>query len=242
MKRMAIAAALFGLCLSTSPTLAEFGEKTLIKHPGFEFQQGPSKAKGIIIWSPGFSNGHPKAATASMPHFLDWVYGHGWDVYFMQREGGYRHTDRPRHAAAIQNAVKGLREAGYKRIVLGGQSSGGTYSLLAAEQNLNLHAIILTASGPSTGSVPFKQMLSNAKAGKFLIAHFANDKKIGQRNESQINAVLSQKGRPFSHIYEPVGIEGHSSAFLSTFSKRFAGCILRFLNSGQPSRGICSGK
>jgi len=227
---------------------AEFGEPTLVKHPGFVLQDGPNRAKGAIIWSPGYdtrTGTHPKAATGEMPHFLDWLYGHGWDVYFMERTGGIAFTDRPRHAAALRNAVSGLKNAGYRSIVLGGQSSGGTYSLLAAEQDLGLHAILLTGSGPSgaEGSVSFTTLLGQAKARRVAVFHFVNDRTIGQRPKATLASVLSAKRVPALNVHEPRGIEGHGGAFQSAFSLRFGDCILRFLEpSRQPSGRECDGQ
>jgi hypothetical protein len=244
-----LGATLFSIGLLASPVaLAEFGEATLVKHPGFILQEGPAKAKGAIVWSPGYdtrTGRHPQAATGEMPHFLDWLYGHGWDVYYVERTGGFAFTDRPRHAAAIRNAAAGLKGAGYKNIILGGQSSGGTYSMLAAEQDLGLFAILLSGSGPSIseGSASFTTMLQQAKARRIAVIHFAKDGTIGQRPKAVVASTLSAKRIPALNVHEPAGIEGHGGAFLSTFARRFGDCILRFLEpSRSPTGSECDGQ
>ena len=233
------------LTFSAPAAFAEFGERTLVTHPGFYHKQGPARAKGVIIWSPGSGSGqsHPKAKGGSMPHVLDWLYGKGWAVYYMQRTGSKAFSARPQHANALKNAVAGLRAAGYRNIVLAGQSSGGTYSMIAAKENLGLHAMILTGSGPSSGPLSFDRALRDALAGRFIVMHFAKDRTIGQRNRTKVEAALASKGIPYMNIHEPGGIEGHSGSYLSTFSKRFGDCLLRFIEPGRrPSGSECNGK
>ena len=229
------------LALSTfvEKSFAEFGETTLVRHPGFVHQQGPAAARGVIVWSPGYKAGHPDAETGGMPHFLDWLYGNGWDLFYMERTGGIKGSDRPRHARAIRNAVSGLKSSGYQRIVLGGQSSGGTYSLIAAQQDLGIHGMLLIASGPSKGPVPFTKFLQNVKSNRVAVVHFANDKTIGKRNRDPIDQALRSKQYKM-HIYEPTGLKGHSGGFNSKFSNRFGDCILSFIDGGTGS--VCDGK
>lgn len=222
---------------------AEYGEPTMVTHPEFYHKQGAGKAKGVIIWSAGSGSGmaHPTTDDGGMPHFLDWLYGNGWDVFYMHRTGGKHFDDRPRHATEIRNAVTGLRLSGYNNIVLAGQSSGGLYSMLAASQLTGLHGLILTASGPSAGPITFWQALMNAKADRVAVVHLKNDRTIGQRDIKSLKDVLEWKDVPYLNIFEPSNIEGHGGAFKSTFSKRFGSCILDFLNPDiVPSGNECA--
>ena len=213
---------------------AEFGEPTLFSHPAFYHKQGPEEAKGALVWSPGTdveAMSHPTIPDIGIPHFLDWMYGNDWDVLFMERVGGIQHSDRPQHVQALRNAIQGLQKAGYSKIVLGGQSSCGLYSMLAAQQPLDIHALILTVSGPSNGPIGFAETLSKVKANRLIVAHFSNDKVIGKRSLSEIQAALSTNLAPTLNLFEPEGFEGHGAAFLSPFSKSFGKCIVDFLDA-----------
>lgn len=213
---------------------AEFGEPTLSNHPAFYHKQGPEEAKGAFVWSAGANidaKAHPTLASMGVPHFLDWMYGRGWDVFFVERSGGIQHSDRPQHAQALRNAVQGLQKAGYSKIVLGGQSSGGLYSMLAAQQPQGIHALILTASGPSNGPISFAEALAKVKADRLIVVHFSNDKVIGKRSLSEIQAALSAAQAPTLNLFEPVGFEGHSAVYLSSFSKSFGKCFVDFLEA-----------
>lgn len=225
--------------IAPSAARADYGEETMVRHPGFIRHLGPEEALGVIIWSPGFDsirNGHPEPLTGAMPHFLDWLYGHGWDVYYMAREGTTQISDRKEHAAAIRRAVRGLARAGYAKIVLGGQSAGGTYQMIAASEDLGLHAIMLFASGPTTGDDSFDDLLANSIAERFVVTHFSEDTTIGTREEARIRGLLEAKARPALLIHEPEGQVGHGAAFQSAFARSFGDCLLKFLDpEGKPA-------
>lgn len=207
-------------------------ESTMVVHPGFVVQQGAPNARGAIIWSPGTDTdrlAHPSAATGGMPHFVDWLYGNGWDVFYMERTGGIAFSDRRRHGAAIQNAAIDLKSRGYGKIVLAGQSSGGTYTLYATQQPLPIDAVLLIASGPSSGQEPFTQLLAGVKAPKIFVTHMAEDRTIGQRSRGEVQAALSATGATSWNLHEPAGITGHSGGFSSGFSYRYGDCILNFI-------------
>lgn len=225
---------------------AEYGEDTMIRHPGYHFHQGPSKATGVIVWSPGtdvktFS--HPDAETGYTPHILDWLYGHGWDVFFMERADLIRVRDRGRHAQALERAVAGLKAAGYSKVVLGSQSAGGIYSMMAAEDDLGLHALVLAASGPTVGEISFTDMLKKVKADRIAVFHFTDDTVIGKRNANAIDFALDSLPGPGMNVFNPDGITGHGGFFLSEFSYRFGDCLLEFLDPEvTPNGRECAGK
>ncbi len=219
---------------------AEFGEPTLVRHPGYHWLAGPDQAQGVIIWSPGYDakrKGHPIVKDGHAPHFLDWLYGHGWDVYYMQREGIGHVRERPEHAYAIIEAVRGLRDHGYKRVVLAGQSAGGIYQMSAARVDLDLHAMLLFASGPTRGELSFEEMLSAAQADRFLIAHFQGDENIGPRDREVLAGIMTEKGLPTMLLHEPFGMDGHSAAFKSSFARHYSDCILLFLDPARQPTG-----
>lgn len=220
------------LSLFAAAARADFAKPTLVRHPGYHWLAGPDQAKGVIIWNPGYDGerkGHPIVEDGHTPHFLDWLYGHGWDIYYMQREGIGHVRERPEHANAIIQAVSSLQDQGYERVVLGGHSAGGIYQMLAARRNLGLHAMMLFASGPTVGPVSFEQMLDKAQAGRFLVAHFKGDETIGQRDRSILAGILAKKAGPHILVHETFGLDGHGAAFKSDFARQYSDCILQFL-------------
>lgn len=229
---------IFGLFAAVAR--ADFGEPTLVRSPGYHWLAGPDQAQGVIIWSPGYDTkrkGHPIVEDGHIPHFLDWLYGHGWDIYYMQREGIGHVRERPTHAYAIIQAVQGLRDHGYKRVVLAGQSAGGIYQMSAARVDLGLHAMILFASGPTKKAPSFEDMLGEVRAERFLIAHFHDDGTIGPRDRDVIADIMTQKGKPTMLLHEPFGMNGHGAAFKSAFARQYSDCILRFLDPARRPTG-----
>lgn len=254
--RAAIAAAALACGLAPAAPRAEFGESTLVRHPAFQRQQGPRKAKGVIVWSPGsgLDFGQPDAEEAHAPEFVDWLYGQGWDFYFVQRRDSQLYRSRGEHSHAIVNAVEGLRRAGYAKVVLAAQSAGGIYSMMAsARMDAPPHAIVTLASGPSdprpgddgVGRVGYYDLLAKARAERMVVISLAGDEIIGQRPKARIEAALALTGAAWIDIHEPGGeeLEGHGGAFGGRFAARFADCIARFLDPDlAPDPHACDGR
>ncbi len=212
--------------------------RTMVTHKSFQPRQGPEQALGVLIWSPGAGdNGqHPRADTGDVPYILDWLYNDGWDVVYMHRHGPRLFEDRPRHAAAIRQAAADLRADGYKRVIVAGQSSGGTYSMLAADESLNAYGLLLMASGPSTGPLPFRDALDAATAARVAVIHFREDTTIRQRNAMTVAQLLARKPHSLN-IFEPPGMAGHSAGFRSDFSNRFGDCLMQFFDPARTPTG-----
>jgi pimeloyl-ACP methyl ester carboxylesterase len=94
------------------------------------FLYGPQRAKGVIVWSHGtFNPGgtwvdqRQSAAWAFITRFnLD-----GWDVLRFDRDPCF--DTMPRALSQMATSIPQLHAAGYKRIVLAGQSRGAWQSL-----------------------------------------------------------------------------------------------------------------
>lgn len=217
--------------------VAEIAAPTMVTPGAFHHKQGPEQALGVIIWSPGADGtGHPRANTDHIPHVLDWLYGHGWDVVYINRSGSKFFEDRPRHAAQIRAAVAELRAARYKRVIVAGQSSGGTYSLLATSEGLNPYGLLLMAPGPSSGPLTFGDALQAATAARVAVFHFHDDETLGPRDSASVAAILASKPNSMN-IFEPPGMTGHGAGFKSDFSKRFGDCLLRFFDPARTPTG-----
>ena len=232
-----------------SSSAAEFGEPTLVIHDGFLHQQGPGAAKGALIWSPGArtdiegDQGHPQVKGAWVPHIIEYLYAQGWDVFYMQREGSRRIDARPQHTAALTAAVDGLQNAGYQKVVLAGQSSGGTYSLLATIDRPSIHALLLFASGPGQRQPDpsFYDLLTQTHPAKIAALHFTEDQTIGRRSESKLLSILEAKESAYLNIFEPQGHSGHGAGFKAKFSKQYGDCFLAFLEAEfAPGPFFCS--
>jgi predicted esterase len=209
-------------------------DPTLVRHPAFHHQQGPQVARGALIWSPGAigKQEQPRAGKDGMPHFLDWLYGNGWDVFYIERDRTSSEKYRERYALSIRNAERALRAKGYQRVVLAGQSSGGAYSLLAASEEFGaeVDGLMIFASGPTLRPHEFYDLLKGACAKQFVVFHAARDESIGQRSKAEVEQTLNAKNVPCLNIFEPDGLSGHGAAFQSKFSKMYGDQILQFLN------------
>ncbi len=171
-----------------------------------------------------------------MPRVIDWLYDHGWDVVYMNRHGPRYTAYRHYHGVAIARAVEDLRGDGYARVIVAGQSSGGTYSMVATAGDLNPYGLLLMASGPSDDNPPFLDMLDTANAGRVAVIHFKEDKTLGQRSPSFTYMILARKPHTLN-IFEPSGITGHSGGYSNRFARRFGDCLVTFFDPARTPTG-----
>lgn len=99
---------------------AVFPGKTILQaHP-----QGPAKAKGVVIWNDGYSG--DKIAPGKVPPIVQYFAEAGWDAYNLRRHSEFY---AQRIALVMMVGVEKIKEKGYQRIVLMGQSGGAWGSI-----------------------------------------------------------------------------------------------------------------
>ena len=97
---------------------------------------------GAVIWSHGRSV-ETEDWTAPTPPYIAGLRDHGWDAFRFNR---MRAEDTlPNSARALVEQVTRLKQRGYARIVLAGQSFGGFLALMAADATDAVDAVIVTA-------------------------------------------------------------------------------------------------
>jgi hypothetical protein len=225
----------------------EFG--SLHPSPDYSFW-GPQRAKGVIVWSHGTpslgdcADRHPGRAPAFISRFnLD-----GWDILRFDRDPC---SDQINQAIAqIAAALPQLQAAGYRRIVLAGQSRGAWHSLEA----LSVPGLAAYVSGiigvspakhgtklgyvTETGSYEWKVLLDHLAAPRVSIAliFFPDDPYIpdAPQRAAHATAALAQKGNQAVVIYEDQGAGiGHGGASNVRFTEKYTACLIRFVNAGE---------
>jgi len=113
--------------------------------------KGPGTALGIVIWNHGLS-GNNDQARFPPPNYVRSLHAAGWDVVRIKRdglsEGGGWTTGGLRHVARTVEEVQRAKAQGYARVILAGQSYGGSITLEAARR-VEVYAIV--PSAPGTG-------------------------------------------------------------------------------------------
>src|SRR5690242_18267816 len=112
-------------------------------YPGAPLK-GPTGAKGVVVWNHGINFLFGREASATpVPILMTAFRDAGWDVFRLLRP---RMSEEPRGSAAeVAAAAHRLKQQGYARVVLAGQSGGAWLSLMAASRNDDIDAVIANA-------------------------------------------------------------------------------------------------
>lgn len=197
---------------------------------------GPQRAKGLIVWSHGYRRGSD--ATASQPHgYVSRFLADGWDVYRFNREWV---TQSSADVQDMIDSVAAARAAGYKKVVLAGQSHGAWSSLAALGRGVQADGIVATA--PAThGSPPsraarsdFQQLLRdirsrNAADIPVVITLFEDDSFDPGGRFADVKSILGGTAIPLKFIEHPSGFKGHSAGDDNRFNDVFGRCIFSFI-------------
>src|SRR5262249_43606842 len=103
---------------------------------------GPERAMGVVVWNHGRSI-TVEDYESPTPPYLRALRDSSWDVLrFNRLRDGDTLTASTRR---LVDAVEQLKQAGYRRIVLTGQSFGAFLALMAADASEDVDAVVATA-------------------------------------------------------------------------------------------------
>lgn len=231
------------------PPLAAAETWVLQPDPRF-LAHGPTAARGAYLWAHGrASGGADSRGDQPQPHVRAFNNA-GWDVLRLDRDPETDSTESG--AAAMREAVRALREAGYARIVAGGQSRGAWNALQAlAEPDLveGVVAIAPAAHGPR-GSAAHAWALEDLAAivagaanptARVAVAVFADDEYDPDPDgRAAILGELAPRVGGLWLLDRPDGIAGHGGGMAFEFTTRYAPCLLSFIEGGPPDCGAAA--
>lgn len=205
---------------------------------------GPTVARGAVVWSHGRSV-DVEDSNAPTPLYMKTMKDAGWDVFRLDR---MRVSDTlPNSSRALAGYADQLKDRGYRKVVLTGQSFGAFLSLMAAGQSDRVDAVVGTAPaafGNFSDSYdsfrdnaaqlwPILRGIHNARVMLFFF--HGDDFDPGGRGESA-RGILSSRGLDHIVVDQPALLTGHGAATTGMFVRRFGTCILRFAEA-PPRRG-----
>jgi dienelactone hydrolase len=212
-------------------------------HPSYETVAGPASARGVIIWSHGtlplFSDG--EGYDAPLPAWLGLFRKDGWDVYQLDR--GRLHEEPHDVARKLDTLARDLRQAGYKRIVLAGQSGGAFISLLAAAHSGDVDAVLALAPayfGPNTwdniyfmlNTTKLVESIDDIRHGLIVAAFFQDDDYDPPLRSASVERALSAHAITHLVIDHPDGLAGHFAGLSADFATRFGACLVEIADTG----------
>lgn len=95
------------------------------------FRYGPARAKGVVVFGHGYTSGSDSSNFPGQG-WLSAFNDAGWDILRYDRKPDDDELDRS--LARLVAGVPVLRQAGYRQVILAGQSRGGWQALLAAAE------------------------------------------------------------------------------------------------------------
>jgi acetyl esterase/lipase len=214
--------------------------------------RGPQESVGAVIWSPG-STPNTSPSRNSTAAFVRTFNEAKWDVWRVDRTGPGQNTLKGA-MDVLNQAVDRVKAAGYRKIVLAGQSAGGFISLILGARRNDIDAAIATAPavrGDLTDKKPeeLQRVLREFDAifsvrinpnTRMAVALF--DKDQFEPSANQRVTILQRRARsqgwPILLIDQPEGLAGHDVGRGVPFALRYRDCLLRFVELPTLEGGI----
>jgi pimeloyl-ACP methyl ester carboxylesterase len=226
--------------------------------------KGPARAKGLVLWSHGVSadNEQYKGAPPPIMRRLETA---GWDVIKINRNNLYERgwsSSGVRHRDDAIERARAAKAAGYRNVILAGQSYGGAISLEANARAPGVDGVVALSPGhgsdAASGATSYgdryrnlNQYLLDAvaaqKGGRIVVLVAPDDayhpnRSIGSGFGAQLRAALATTRRPFVVFDETGPIHGHGAGGTRQFSAWFGDCLVSFLDPAEqvgPGETVC---
>ena len=208
----------------------------------FHLHRGPRASEGAVIWAHGYGGAEEDQRGHALPGMVSPLNEAGFDVFRFDRHPGDDNifVTLPR----LVRALPLLREAGYRRIILGGQSRGAWQAILAASERPDLVDVVLAAAPAAHGERPeqrplaledFRRALSglDERRPRLLVMLFDRDEfDPGAEERGQIVAALAQRrSAPTLALWATGPARGHSGVSDWRFTRDYGGCVITLVQA-----------
>ena len=211
---------------------------------------GPIDAIGAVVWNHGRSV-DTEDFEAPTPLFLATLRSGGWDTFRFNR---LRDGDTlARSSRALVEDVHRLKQQGYRRIVLAGQSFGAFLSLLGADASDEVDAVIATAPAAygnyadhydtwRANATQLYPLLQRVIRARVMLFYFHGDEFDPGGRAERSRDILAERHLDFLVIDQPRRLETHWAAGTPLFAQLYGDCILAFLDASPFAPGAaCDG-
>lgn len=217
---------------------------------------GPEKALGVIVHVPGFA-GHrypPALDHPIAPYYLKMLNKQGYDTFRLNiAHFDYSRTEHLELGQKIRSTVEELKQRGYDRIFLNGQSRGAWEILSASRIDLGIDGAMLfvpAAHGRVTrwnGSLnrrynmardDFSDIVAAAGPYRYLFAFFRGDEYDPGERVFTLSKHMHPQAQYFV-LHEPEHLVGHGGGGRIAFHKIYGGCLEQFLEGRSVDFLLC---
>jgi alpha-beta hydrolase superfamily lysophospholipase len=205
---------------------------------------GPQRAGGVVVWNHGRSLDN-EDYTAPTPPYLRVLRDSGWDVLRFDRlRAGDTLSASSRRLVDI---VADLKQRGYRRVVLAGQSFGAFLALMAADDSDAVDAVVATAPAAfgdfeeyydtwRLNATRLYPLLEHLRRARVMLFFFHGDDFDPGGRGVEARSILARRGVGFAVVDQPAYLTGHWISSSGAFLRRFGDCIAKFVDD-DPLRG-----
>ncbi len=200
---------------------------------------GPTKAHGAVIWSHGRS-ADAEDSEAPTPPFMAELRNGGWDTFRFNRLSA--NDTLAESAMALVQDVHRLKQQGYGRVALAGQSFGAFLSLIGADASDDVDAVIATAPAAfgtysdhydtwRANATELYPLLARVRGARVMLFYFHGDEfDPGGRGERSRD-ILAERHLEYVVVDQPRQLATHWAASTPLFARLYGDCILAFLEA-----------
>ncbi|MBX6370466.1 MAG: alpha/beta hydrolase [Rhodospirillales bacterium] len=198
---------------------------------------GAAAAKGAVIWSHGRSI-HTEDSLSPTPYYMASLQDAGWDTFrFNRMRDGDTLQDSSR---TLVRYVRDLKDRGYRKVVLAGQSFGAFLSLMAADASDDVFAVVATAPAAYGSFSEFYDswrnnatrlypLLDQVRRARVMLFFFHGDEFDPGGRGDRSREILARRGLQHLVVDQPRALTGHWAASTGLFTRRYAQCIRAFI-------------
>ncbi|MBE9604453.1 hypothetical protein IAI18_06220 [Acetobacteraceae bacterium H6797] len=212
-------------------------------------QRGPAQAEGVVIYGHGTHSGQ-NLSEAPAQGWLSAFNDAGWDVFRFDR--GPSEDQLNRSVTRLIDGVKAARAAGYRRIILAGQSRGAWQSLVAAASVPVEGVIAISPAAHGQRGDPnnrlagalddWRRLLAALPDGgpRVVVTIFENDDYDPDmdRRLEMLGRRAAERTAPLAGFNPTAPLSGHGGARDWRFTRDWSACLLAAMTGAEAPRGV----
>ncbi|MGO8919265.1 MAG: hypothetical protein ACLQJR_25465 [Stellaceae bacterium] len=211
---------------------------------------GPLNSTGVVIWNHGISVDSEDSSAATPPYMAALRDG-GWDALRFNR---MRASDKLAESTrGLIEQVHKLKQQGYPRIALAGQSFGAFLALMAADASDEVDAVVVTAPAAygsfseffdswRNNAAKLYPLLERVRRARVMAFYFhGDDFDPGGRGEHTATILMARK-LPHLVVDQPPNLTTHWAAASPQFATLYGACILGFLTAPEMGEDAACGE
>ncbi len=216
------------------------------------FRHGPARAQGVLVFGHGVSGQREDLRNSPAQGWVSAFNDAGFDIFRFDRHPNA--DDLPRSQAQLVAAVPLLRAAGYRQVILAGQSRGAWQSLGAAAQ-VPVEAVIAVAparhgawnasNSQSAALDDWRALVAALPADRTRVATvliLGDDFDADPANRLSRMADAARRRTAPTLAIQPAAeaIRGHGGGSGTAFTQAWSACLLAFATGPAPPTGVAT--